>query len=519
MIKKRLSALLSNINIIESQGPLDSHITGLAYDSRDVTEGTLFFALSGLHTDGHRFIEEALSRGAKAVIHSKPLTQYHRDITYIRTANPRTDMAPVAAAFYDHPSRELTVIGVTGTDGKSTTVYLVQQLLEKSGLSAGFISTVQVQTGKEAEKNKLRQSTPEAVDIQRILRTMADNGKQYAVIEATSHGLSAKNNRLGDIFFNTAVFTNISHEHLEFHGSFEQYRYDKAELFRSLDRSYSGTSTPGPDAGSMRGGPLGVVNADDPHASYFREATSAPVFGFSLKDQTADLFADDIETLPDRSSFRVTAGSIQIKTTAPLPGAVNIENSLAALLAVIKTTGMQPAEVAPLLSSCLPPPGRMRSIRRGQPFTVIIDYAHTPGSFSKLLPEIKKNCRRKLIVLFGSAGERDREKRTIQGSIACRWADTIILADEDPRGEPPRAILEEIAAGCSLKTEGENLFLIPDRSKAIEKAFSCAETDDTVLLLGKGHEQSIIYSDTVLPWDEASAAEAALSKLGFTSEC
>jgi UDP-N-acetylmuramoyl-L-alanyl-D-glutamate--2,6-diaminopimelate ligase len=161
----------------------------------------------------------------------------------------------------------------------------------------------------------------------------------------------------------------------------------------------------------------------------------------------------------------------------------------------------------------------MRSIRRGQPFTVIIDYAHTPGSFSKLLPEMKKNCRRKLIVLFGSAGERDREKRSLQGSIACKWADIIILADEDPRGEPPRAILEEIAAGCSSKREGEELFLIPDRAKAIEKAVTFAEADDTVLLLGKGHEQSIIYSDTMLPWDEVSAAEAALSKLGYNNEC
>lgn len=503
---------MANSNSIESRGPLDTHITSLAYDSRNVTEGALFFALSGLHTDGHRYIEEARARGARAVIHSKPLHRYHRDITYVRTGNPRTDMAPIAASFYDHPSRELTVIGVTGTDGKSTTVYLIQQLLEKSGFSAGFISTVQMQTGKEAEKNKLRQSTPEAVDIQRILRAMADNGKQYAVIEATSHGLSAKNNRLGEIFFNTAVFTNISHEHLEFHGSFEQYRHDKAELFRSLDLSRD----TGTNARSRQSGPFGVVNADDPHAFYFREAASAPVYSYSLKDPATDLFADEIELLPDRSRFRLIWGNKRVRAAAPLPGQVNIENSLAALLTVIKATGGQPEEIAALLSSCLPPPGRMTSIRRGQPFTVIIDYAHTPGSFSKLLPEIKKSCRGKLIVLFGSAGERDREKRTLQGSIACEWADIVILADEDPRGEQPRAILQDIAAGCPSKTEGVDLFLIPDRGEAIGKAFACAGPDDTVLLLGKGHEQSIIYSNTVIPWDEASAAEAALSRLGYT---
>jgi len=236
MNKHKLSILTENIKILEKHGSSDPEITGLAYDSRNVKKGFLFFAYKGIHADGHNYIKQAIQNGASAIIHSTPLDLYDQNTAYIRADNPKILLSPVSAVFNDHPSKKLKVIGVTGTDGKSTTVSLVFQLLTVMGKKTGFLSTVQYKSGGEIVKNPYRQSTPEAVEVHSILSEMVNNGCEYAVLESTSHGLSSRNNRLGDVFFNAAVLTNISHEHLEFHGTFEQYISDKANLFRFLNK-------------------------------------------------------------------------------------------------------------------------------------------------------------------------------------------------------------------------------------------------------------------------------------------
>ncbi len=512
-MSSRLSDLLRNIPKHEISGPADPAIFGLAYDSRYVKPGYLFFALEGLHSDGHDFIEKALDAGAVAVLHAKDLGTYRPGATYVRVPDSRFALSPAADAFYGHPSRSLAVVGVTGTEGKSTTVYLIYQLLRLLGLRAGFFSTVMSDTGGGEVPNPEHQTTPEAPAVHRMLASMRDAGCEYAVVEASSHGLSPRTNRLGDVAFDVGVMTNVTHEHLEFHGTPERYRNDKANLFRALDRFPHGKTVSGR---SVEVPSFGVVNADDPVSALFRQACGKPVLSFGLEAPESDLRAGDVQADATGVSFTLTQAEESHPARIELPGAFNVRNALAALLVVSGLRGIPVRDLLPLLPKLKPVRGRMTVVDRGQPFEVIVDYAHTPSSFQAILPSLRGRIRGKIICLFGSGGERDTEKRPRQGSIAARFCDIVILADEDPRGEDPMALLEEIATGCPELERGSRLHLIPDRPAAIRKAFSLAGPGDLVLLLGKGHENSIIYADRVLPYDEISEAEKALAESGYT---
>ncbi|HOJ99364.1 MAG TPA: UDP-N-acetylmuramoyl-L-alanyl-D-glutamate--2,6-diaminopimelate ligase [Termitinemataceae bacterium] len=523
------SELQQRARIIALRGPLETPITDLVYDSRKVTPGALYIALPGLHTDGHRYIPEALQRGARAILHQYPLDTYQDNILYIQAEDSRFAMSPLADAFYGCPSRSLAVIGVTGTEGKSTTVFLIYQLLTLAGKKAGFISTVQYRIGEQEEWNPEHQTTPEAPVIHKYLAAMRDYGMEYAVVESSSHGLSPRTNRLGDVAFDVGVMTNVTHEHLEFHGTWEQYRYDKANLFRALDR-YShekilGNQTAFPDRPHrpIRVPSFGVVNADDPSASYFAAATERRVYTYSTRGSEADLSIRSLESTAQGNNYEVysRAEDKTYKIQDNLPGSFNAGNVLASLLVVSGLLGLPLEDFIPLVSQLRPVRGRMTVIQQGQPFEVIIDYAHTPSSFEIVLPPIKKRIEPhggRLISVFGSGGERDREKRPRQGRIAADWSDIVILTDEDPRGEDPLALLEEIAAGCPERIRDRELFLIPDRPTAIRKAFSLARPGDVVLLLGKGHENSIIYADRVMPYDEIGEARRALEELGYREQ-
>jgi len=515
---------------LEFQGDSDPLIASLEYDSRKAGPQTLFFALTGLRTDGHKYINDAISKGAAAIVHEAEINEKKPGIAYIKVKNSRFAMSPVAAAFYGYPSRRLLTAGVTGTEGKSTCVYLVWQLLRLAGKPAGFFSTVQYSDGGNAQWNKEHQTTPEAPEVQRMLWEMAENGCEYAVAESSSHGLSPKTNRLGDVEFDAALFTNVTHEHLEFHKTWERYRDDKANLFRALDRAR-------PKPGFQE--PFGVINADDPSAEYFSKVTSRKKLSFSVKGKDADLVVTEIESGAQGNKYSVTIGKEKIVIRDNLPGAFNAGNVLASLLVVSGLTKIPVQELAPLCPKLLPVRGRMTAVDKGQNFEVLVDYAHTPSSFQTIFPPLRKRLdgdgasRKRIISLFGSAGERDTQKRAEQGKIAAMYSDIIILTDEDPRGEIPMDILEEIAKGIYDQgiydqgiydqgiydqgisapfKQGQNLFLIPDRPTAIRKAFSLAREGDIVLLLGKGHENSIIYKDRVMPYDEIGEAEKALDE-------
>ena len=505
-------------------------INALEYDSRNVSKGTLFFALPGLHTDGHDYINDAVSRGARLIVHQRDLTEqnagYREGVLYIKVKDSRFAMSSISDSFYNHPSRRLGIIGITGTEGKSTTVYLVYQLLKLLGKKAGFISTVKQSDGITEIWNSEHQTTPEAPIIHRLLDDMCRNGVEYAVVESSSHGLSKKTNRLGDVDFDVGVLTNLRHEHLEFHGTWEQYRHDKAELFRFLDRSPTDHNKKGP-AGYFSVASFAVVNADDPSADFFTAATKQKTYSFSTAGTKADLSARFIQSKAEGNScelFEVSTGKTH-KLEDRLPGAFNVDNVLAAILLISKLLNIELEKIIPLVPSLKPVRGRMSPVNRGQPFEVIVDYAHTPSSFEAILPPLKERLKGqgRIICLFGSPGERDTQKRKLQGEVAARYSDIIILSDEDPRGEDPMSILEEIAQSCETTsnyqvfTRDENLFLIPDRPKAVRKAISLARPGDVVLLLGKGHENSIIYAQGPVDYDETREAETALEEAGFVN--
>ncbi|MDR2481589.1 MAG: UDP-N-acetylmuramoyl-L-alanyl-D-glutamate--2,6-diaminopimelate ligase [Spirochaetaceae bacterium] len=521
MIQRNLSDfwnedLMRRIGLLERTGESNPFITGLVYDSRFVKKGSLFFALPGIHADGHDYIEQAISAGARTIVHQRSLSPLRNDVCFLRVKNSRFAMSAFAAAFYNEPAKRLHVTGVTGTEGKSTTVYLIFQLYRLAGIKCGFISTVQYSIDGCEKSNPEHQTTPEAVLIHQRLAEMAGNGVSHAVLEASSHGLSPRTNRLGDAGFDVAVMTNVTHEHLEFHGTWEQYRDDKANLFRALDSTGHDKTIDGKPALLPS---FGVVNADDPSADYFRRATKKDVLSFGMNGGNYGI--ERLFSGIQGNSYSIIdklSGEIY-SVTDNLPGAFNAGNTLAALITVSRVLDIPVKELCALVPKLVPVRGRMTAIQKGQPFEVIVDYAHTPSSFSALFPSIHERAAQngaRIIALFGSAGERDTSKRSLQGGIADKWSDFIVLTDEDPRGEDPMAILEEITAGIKNKSRGSTLFLIPNRQEAIRKAFLLAKKDDIVLLLGKGHENSIIYtrgSTKTLEYDEITEAEKAIDEI------
>ena len=506
----RLSALLANINIREMIGTLDPEPASLAYDSRRVQPGSLFFALPGVHVDGHEYVPQAVANGAAAIVISRPLQSYDPSVTFVLVDDVREAMSALSAAFFDFPSEDLIVIGVTGTDGKSSTVSFIHQLLEACGETAGFLSTVEFKTDVSIEKNPYRQSTPESPEIHGILARMRDNGKNYAVIESTSHGLSKRSSRLADVLFNAAVLTNVTLEHLEFHKTLERYREDKANLFRALDVSAAVEKRR-----TVKTGPFGVVNLEDPNWKLFSSATSRPVYGYSTSDRNADLFAEILSEDLSGTDLVLHKGTASIPVRFSIPGPFNVDNLLASLIVVSKASGRSIEELAVYIPSLKPVNGRMHSVLKGQPFSVLVDYAHTPGAFKRLFPLARRYTDGRLIAVFGSGGERDLEKRPQQGAIASEYCNLLILTNEDPRLEDPIKILEDIAAGCDEKTLSCTVLKIPDRRSAIRTAFEAARPGDSVLLLGKGHEASIILDTGPILWNEAAVAEEILTEMGY----
>lgn len=491
-------------------------INGLFFDSRAVKPGSLFFALPGTHTTGNRFIASAIKNGASAVVFEGEITEEEKDaiqkveghekVVFIHVESSRFAMSPMSACFYDYPSKKLCVYGVTGTEGKSSTVAFIWQLLRLAGYKAGFISTVEYSLGGEAVANPEHQTTPEATIVQRELYEMVCNGCTHAVVESSSHGLSPRTNRLGDVLFDCGAFMNVTLEHLEFHGTYEQYRDDKANLFRALDKHDHVKVIDGKE---LKITPAAVANCEDKAYGFFAGCTKVPVTPFTIKD------ADVVSTKNDISFLMKTASGEEIRVHAPVPGAFNAYNIMAAIHCVSLTTGKSPRELASLCASLKTVKGRMTVVDRGQDFEVIVDYAHTPSSFETIFPPIRNRCSGKMICVFGSGGERDVTKRPLQGAIAARFCDIVILANEDPRGEDEMALLMDIAKGSleQGKVEGKDLFLIPDRPTAIRKAFALAGKNDIVLLLGKSHENSIIFKDHVMPYDEIQTAQDLLDEL------
>jgi UDP-N-acetylmuramoyl-L-alanyl-D-glutamate--2,6-diaminopimelate ligase len=490
-------------------------ISGVANDSRAVRPGSLFVAVPGEHADGHGFVDAAAAAGAVAVVVERAVESPLPQIVVDRS---RAALASAAGWWYGDPSADLGVIGITGTDGKTTTSFLATAALEAAGVPTGMLGTAALEIGDRREPNPEHATTPEAPRLQAILRAMVTAGDRAAVVETTSHGLALE--RVAGIRYDIAILTNITHEHLELHGSWEAYRDAKRSLF---DRLAVGPGNPGK---TVPGWPrTGIVNAMDPSADAIVEATrraGARVLTYSANPSRwpADVAATSIalERWGEGLHLGYVTPSGDGRLRSRLSGGFNVPNLLA-VIALGEAIGLDPAAVRAGLESVAAIPGRMERIDAGQPFEVVVDYAHTTASLTTVLAELGRHAKQRqgaLIVVFGSAGERDTQKRPDMGRIAGQRCRLVVLTDEDPRGEDREAILAEIAAGATAagKRRGTDLLLIPDRRTAIRTALAAARPGDFVLLAGKGHESTILYAAHAEPWDERAEALAALADLG-----
>jgi UDP-N-acetylmuramoyl-L-alanyl-D-glutamate--2,6-diaminopimelate ligase len=496
----KLGALLEATRIGVPDGAAALDVRQIAYDSRRVKEGALFVAIPGFHRDGHTFAADAAARGAVAVVAEHPV---EARVPVAIVPDARAALADLAAEFFDHPTRRLRLVAVTGTDGKTTTVHLVSDVLEASGASTGYATTVDFKVADHEWKNETRQSTQEAVDVQEFFAELLVAGGTWGVLEATSHALALK--KLRGTELDIAVFTNLSPEHLDFHGTLQRYLEAKGELFAML----SGSA----DKGVAK---TAVVNADDSHWRYLADrAEGSRIMTYGI-DALCDVQGTVLQTDASGTRLRITASGSSVEFTLPLVGRFNVQNALAAAAAGL-AAGATLQHAKDALSQARAVRGRMERVECGQPFSVIVDYAHTPESLDKVLGLLRPLTKGKLIVVFGSAGERDRTKRPALAEVAAKHADLFVITQEDPRLEAPQKILEEIEAGAIAagKRRDADYLVIDDRRDAVSEAIRRASPQDTVVLAGKGHESSIIVGEEKRPYDEAATARDALKSLGF----
>jgi UDP-N-acetylmuramoyl-L-alanyl-D-glutamate--2,6-diaminopimelate ligase len=489
----------------------DLEVRGITNDSRRVARGAVFVAVPGEHVDGHDFVAAAASAGAAAAIVERPVPD--ADLPQVVVGRSRAALGSAAAWWYGDPSRDLDVIGITGTDGKTTTSFLAVAALDAAGIRSGLVGTVATRIGGIQEANEEHATTPEAPRLQAALRAMVLAGDAGAVVETTSHGLAL--DRVRGIAYDVAVLTNLTHEHLELHGTWEAYRDAKLSLFERLGDRAMNPSKRLPKAA--------VVNADDPSAGRFvgvAQEAGARIVTYGT-DPSANVRAERVEE--DAAGLRIAyvAPSGEAALSLRLAGRFNVYNALA-VVAIGEAMDLDPAAIRAGLESVPGVPGRMERIDAGQPFGVVVDYAHSPASLEKVLHFLAPVAAARnggLIAVFGSAGERDTAKRPMMGRIAGERCRLVVVTDEDPRGEDRSSIIEEIAAGAEAvgRRRGHDLLLVADRRAAIDAAFERARPGDVVLLAGKGHERSIIGRDGPMPWDERAAAIDALAALGYRS--
>ncbi len=482
----------------------DPEITGVvSEDSRTITPGSIFIARTGLNVDGHRFIGAALSNGAAAVFGEKAPAEFDLTVPYCQVSDSSLALAQAAAALAGYPSRRLVVIGVTGTDGKTTTTTLIHSILVAAGIRAGMISTINAVLGDEEVPTGLHVTTPTAPEVQGYLKQMADAGLTHCVLEATSHGLAQ--NRVAACDFDVAVMTNIMHEHLDFHGTWEAYRDAKAMLFHHLKTGFHKAGVP----------KIAVINRDDEASAATLLAIPADQqVAYAIDDPAADCLAEDLVYGPDATAFTlVLPGGARLPIRSDLVGVFNVSNMLAAASAAAGL-GIAPTAIKAGIEAVKGISGRMQRIDEGQDFLAVVDFAHTPNALRRALEASRLLIppAGRVIAVWGSAGLRDVEKRRLMAGVSGQLADITVVTAEDPRTED----LDDIIA-ASAETllamggvEGETFFRVPDRGEAIHFATRLASPGDIVISCGKGHEQSMCFGTTEYPWDDREAMRAAL---------
>ena len=475
-------------------GQLPDTVTGLAHDSRTVRAGDLFVAVPGLKRDGRLFIPEALDRGALAVVTEgeDPLPGSSRGRVLVPSV--REALARLADAFFEHPSGALTLVGITGTNGKTTTSYLVEALLRARGMRTGVVGTIQYRIGDELIP--AGQTTPEAVELQGLLARMVESRVRGVAMEVSSHALA--HHRVDGIDFDVAVFTNLTQDHLDFHGTLEAYARAKRRLFELL-------------AGSPKPDRRAVINLDDPAALSMVDGLALTTLTFGLRPP-ADVHPVDYASTLDGIRMTVESPAGRLSLVSRLIGEHNVMNLLAAS-AVGVALGMEPSLIARGLGDVRAVPGRFERVEAGQPFLVVVDYAHTPDALERVLTTARKLTRGRVGVVFGCGGDRDRGKRPLMGAIAARLADRLWVTSDNPRSEDPLAIISEIVAGVrGVWPDLDRCAMIADRRDAVRAALDWARPGDLVVLAGKGHETYQIIGREVLPFDDRAVVRQILAE-------
>lgn len=484
------SELIEGQSCLAVGGNQQVHIAGIAYDSRQVQPGFLFVAVEGFTTDGHRYVEQAVSRGAVAVVVQKEIP-LPSGIAFARVPDTRLVLALLAARFYGYPSRKLKLIGVTGTNGKTTTTHLLAAIYRAAGNKVGLIGTIANWIGDRVLP--VSHTTPESLDLQKLLAEMVNDGVAVAVMEVSSHALAL--NRVAGCAFDAGVFTNITQDHLDFHRDMEDYLAAKTLLFRGLGQD----GKPG----------LAVINVDDPRAERIAAATKVPVYTYGLS-AGAQVRAQEVKVTPRGASFTVTGSWGECPVNLKLTGYFNVYNALAALTAAVAGGVPLPLAVR-ALESVEGVPGRFELVDRGQDFAVVVDYAHTPDGLENILTTARAITRGRLITVFGCGGDRDPTKRPLMGEIAARLSDLPVITSDNPRTEDPMRIIAQVEEG--VRRVRSDYRVVPDRRKAIRFALGVAAPGDTVIIAGKGHENYQIIGTTKYPFDDRNEAIKALDEL------
>ena len=477
----KLGQLLENVNVIKCTADLSCEISEMVYDSRKVTPGCLFVAVSGFVSDGNRFIPMAMEKGAAVVVTAKEPSE---DVPYVLVESDRLALAQISANFYGHPAKKMQVIGVTGTNGKTSVTLLLKHVLEKTrGAKVGLIGTMANMIGEEAVPSE--RTTPESMDLQALFARMLSAGCQYVIMEVSSHAIALE--RVGSVPFAAAAFTNLTEDHLDFHKTMENYCDTKAELFARCDKA--------------------VANRDDSWVERICSKAKVPVFTTSAKGE-ADLFATDVQLLPDGIRFVANYGGEKVAVSLPIPGKFTVYNALS-VLALALQLGISLQEAADALKDASGVKGRVEVVPTpGKPYTVLIDYAHTPDGLENVLSSVKDFCKGRVIAVFGCGGDRDPIKRPIMGKIGTDIAHLSVITSDDPRTEVPMDIIKDILAGVD---ETKSYTVIENRPAAIHYAMDIAQKDDIIVLAGKGHETYQEINGVKHHLDEREVVAAYLS--------
>jgi len=492
---KRVEDIVKVISPIRVEGPQTAEVCHITADSRTVQEGSLFICLVGATVDGHSFVEKAVQDGAVAVVVSKPVAvPDHVAVIYVE--DTRQALQAAVPFFYDYPASKMRMIGVTGTNGKTTTTHIIAHLLRSQGYTVGVIGTVHILI--DDQSYPIHNTTPDVADLQQILQQMVDAGVTHCIMEVSSHALAL--GRTAGVEYDTAVFTNLTQDHLDFHKTFDNYLAAKAKLFKQVSASYQ-----------VKEGKGAVINVDDAYGQAIVDVTTSPMITYSTEGK-GSMNASDLTVTAKSSQFTLNYDGQSYPISTKIAGMFNVYNTLAAVGATLYE-GLSMEEIVKGLATFTAVPGRFELIEEGQDFAVVVDYAHTPDGLENILQTAKKIVENHILVVFGCGGDRDATKRPIMGRIAAQFGDRVFVTSDNPRTEDPVQIVKDVEVGVREGLHDDVTYeVIVDRREAIHKAIAEATTGDVVIIAGKGHEDYQILKDETIHFDDREVAREALKE-------